>query len=146
MDICDITRSRPCEHQRVCQREWCNAEQQTAQAQHPQRVPTVPAKPLAGWWHGAFVSHLDLSRAPYGFYGVKYIDMYIPYFLTTFLFLYEAVPLHMCVLPYKYPYTQGCDLSCTYYDPTVNDRSHYCRFMIGHCLGRMVKYWKCCCS
>ena len=34
------------------------------------------------------------------------------------------------------PYAQGCDLSCTY----SNDRSHYCTFMIGHCLGRMVIY------
>ena len=54
--------------------------------------------------------------------------------------LYGVVSLHMCVLPYKYPYAQGCDLSWTY----SNDTSHYCRFMIGHCLGRMVKYWKCC--
>ena len=46
----------------------------------------------------------------------------------------------MRFLPYKYPYAQGCDLSRTY----SNDTSHYCRFMIGHCLGRMVKYCKCC--
>ena len=24
---------------------------------------------------------------------------------------YEAASLYMCVLPYKYPYAQGCDLS-----------------------------------
>ena len=53
--------------------------------------------------------------------------------------LYKVASLHMCVLPYKYPCAHGCDLPCTY----SNDRPHYCRFL-GHCLGRMVKYWKCC--
>ena len=33
-----------------------------------------------------------------------------PMFLPHFR-LYEVVSLHMCVLPYKYPYAQGCDLS-----------------------------------
>ena len=57
--------------------------------------------------YGAFVSHLDLSRAPYVLYGVKYIDLVslgafapdissraittplppISYFLTTFPFI-----------------------------------------------------------
>ena len=54
--------------------------------------------------------------------------------------LYGELSLHRCVRPYTCPYAQGCDLSCTY----SNDTPHYCSFVIGHCLGRIVKYWKCC--
>ena len=93
-------------------------------------------------------SHLDLDRAPYVLYGVKYIDPVslapfsgtalclhgtppvspdISYVLPTSR-LYEVVSLHMCVLPYIYPYAQGCDLSSTY----NIDGSQYGRFIIGH--------------
>ena len=62
------------------------------------------------WRYGAFVSHLDLSRAPYVLYGVKYIDLvslgafvsrFPPYFFLPHFRLYEVVSLHMCVLPHK---------------------------------------------
>ena len=33
--------------------------------------------------YGAFVSHLDLSRAPYVLYGVKYIDLVSLFFNTN---------------------------------------------------------------
>ena len=35
------------------------------------KVPPPPHRPR----HDPFVSHLDLSRAPYVLYGVKYIDL-----------------------------------------------------------------------
>ena len=58
----------------------------------------------------------------------------ISYLLTKFSFVWSSFA-YMCVLPYKYPFAQDCGLSCTY----SNGRPHYCKFMIGHCLGRMVK-------
>ena len=39
---------------------------------------------------------------------------FVPPIFTSFLphfRLYGVVSLHMCVLPYKYQYAQGCDLS-----------------------------------
>ena len=36
----------------------------------------------------------------------------------------------MCVLPYTFPYTHGCDLSRTCYTPIVMI-GHYCRLMVG---------------
>ena len=41
---------------------------------------------------------------------ILFAPQIFPIFLPHFR-LYEVVSLHRCVLAYKYPYAQGCDLS-----------------------------------
>ena len=43
--------------------------------QVPARVPPQADQDTQQEPYGNFVSHLDLSRAPYVLYGVKYIDL-----------------------------------------------------------------------
>ena len=47
-----------------------------------------------------------LSGRGYGAFFPPISPMSLPHFR-----LYEVVSLHMCALPYKYPYAQGCALS-----------------------------------
>ena len=78
--------------------------------------------------YGAFVSHLDLSRAPYGLYGVKYIDLVS---LGAFAPGSRGEAGGRCVRRTAplFPHTPK--------GVTYHEQSHYCRFMIRHSLGRM---------
>ena len=54
----------------------------------------VANKSEQGAMHAAFVSHLDLSRAPYVLYGVKYIDLVS---LGAFVIRYFLFSCHISV-------------------------------------------------
>ena len=49
-------------------------------------------------WASASGAHLDLVRAPYGLYGVKYIDLaaLMPCVLCVHVYACTRVPVHVC--------------------------------------------------